>query len=190
MKNDLRIALTKRMIKEALLKLLEEKPLSKIKVSELCEKSCINRATFYRHYETLQDVLHEIENDFILQMPRPDKPPKSMEEAQQHMEAVCTYLYENADMVKLLFLDKTSIDLVERLHQFYHSIVKSHHAELSFNEDTLQIMISFWVGGCQSLMRKWILEDIHKTPAEIAKILCNIIRWSEVSHFLQSEILG
>lgn len=183
MKNDLRIAVTKRMIKESLLSLLKEKPLSKIKVSELCERSGINRATFYRHYETLQDALQEIETDFIHQMPRPERSPKNIEEAQQHMEAVCTYLYENSDMVKLLFLDKNSPDLVECLDHFYHDILSSRSLELPFPEDTVQILISFWVGGCQSLMRKWILDDIHKTPAQIAEILCHVIRWPQTLPF-------
>lgn len=189
MKNDLRIAVTKRMVKEALMELLKEKPLSKIKVSELCEKSGINRATFYRHYETLQDALHEVETEFMQQMPHLSTPPKSLKEAQQHMEAVCAYLYEHSDMVKLLFLDKTSPDLVESLNQFYRDILSSRQ-ELSLNEDTLQILISFWVGGCQSLMRKWILDDIQKTPAEIAEILCHVIRWPEALPFLQGESRG
>ena len=44
--------MTKRMLKEWLLR-----PLDNIHVNELCRESGINRATFYRHYETPQDVL-------------------------------------------------------------------------------------------------------------------------------------
>ena len=71
MKQDLRVAVTKRMIQEALIRLLKNKPIDKIKVNELCEESGINRATFYRHYETLQDILREIEADVIRAMPQP-----------------------------------------------------------------------------------------------------------------------
>jgi len=45
-----RVQLTKRLLKEALMKLLEEKPLEQINVSELCRVADINRATFYKHY--------------------------------------------------------------------------------------------------------------------------------------------
>lgn len=124
MKNDLQISVTKRMMKESLLDLLKSKPLSKIKVNELCEKSGVNRATFYRHYETLQDALHEIETDFIKQMPLPNKPPRNIKEAQNHMETVRTYIYDHSDMVKLLFLNQTDTDMIQCMSVFYREFLE------------------------------------------------------------------
>ena len=46
MKENQRIAVTKRMLQEGLLRLLRTQPIDKIKVTELCEESGINRATF------------------------------------------------------------------------------------------------------------------------------------------------
>lgn len=51
MKDDQRIALTKRLLREGLLRLLSKTDLNKISVTQLCIESGINRATFYRHYE-------------------------------------------------------------------------------------------------------------------------------------------
>lgn len=180
MKHDLRIAITKRMIKEGLLDLLKVKSLSKIKISELCEKSGINRATFYRHYDSLEEVLQEIESDFIKEIPHKKQPPQTIEEALLHMEAICTYLYEHSDLLKLFFSNKTTSDMVQDMSRFYREFLEIKKENLPFgelDEDTLQIRIAFIVGGGQSLLRKWILEDIHKTPAEIAAILCDMIRW-------------
>ena len=50
MKQDLRVAVTKRMIHDAPLRLPEKKPVSRVRVNELCEKSGINRTSFYRGY--------------------------------------------------------------------------------------------------------------------------------------------
>ena len=47
-----RVAISKRMLKEALLDLLKDKPIDAVTVSELCQMAQINRTTFYRHYET------------------------------------------------------------------------------------------------------------------------------------------
>lgn len=68
MKENQRIVITKRMLKEGLLRLLKTKKLEKIHINELCEESSVNRATFYRHYVTVQDVLLELEIDFVKQM--------------------------------------------------------------------------------------------------------------------------
>ena len=49
-KTDRRILKTKRALRESLLYLLKEQPIQKISVSRLCEKSDINRSTFYTYY--------------------------------------------------------------------------------------------------------------------------------------------
>lgn len=63
--NDLRVVKTKQNIKNTLLNLLSEKNISKITVTELSQKAMINRKTFYRHYQTIEDVAHDIENDLV-----------------------------------------------------------------------------------------------------------------------------
>ena len=65
MKGNQRIALTKRLLQEALLRLMNRKPLDKISITELCDEAGINRTTFYRHYYTPHDVLLSMELDFI-----------------------------------------------------------------------------------------------------------------------------
>ena len=47
------------------MKLLKEKPVNKITVKELCERSQINRATFYTHYSDCFALLESIENELI-----------------------------------------------------------------------------------------------------------------------------
>ena len=64
MKNDLRITMTKQMLREGLLRLMKNKPASKITVSELCRESGINRAAFYNHYHTPALLLKEIVWDY------------------------------------------------------------------------------------------------------------------------------
>ena len=62
---DLRIVKTRTNIKNSLIDLLAEKNVSKITVTELAEKAMINRKTFYRHYNTVQDVVDDINYDII-----------------------------------------------------------------------------------------------------------------------------
>ena len=54
-KTDRRILKTKRALRESLLYLLKEQPIQKISVSRLCEKSDINRSTFYTYYSSPMD---------------------------------------------------------------------------------------------------------------------------------------
>lgn len=62
---DLRVIKTKRIIKNALIDLMSEKEVSRITITELSERALINRKTFYRHYETISDVVSELEHELI-----------------------------------------------------------------------------------------------------------------------------
>lgn len=59
MKNDLRIIKTKQALEEALLALLQEKPLKSISITEICRLANINRGTFYLHYGQIEDLFEE-----------------------------------------------------------------------------------------------------------------------------------
>ena len=63
--SDKRVIRTKKAIKEALFKLMEEKDISSISISELTQKANVNRRTFYIHYRNITDILDEIESDLV-----------------------------------------------------------------------------------------------------------------------------
>ncbi|MEK0317836.1 TetR/AcrR family transcriptional regulator [Cohnella sp. 56] len=67
-KNDLRVIKTKQGIHQALLKLLKNKPLTHIKVTELCKEAKINRGTFYFHYEEVGDVFKQFFEEIMLDL--------------------------------------------------------------------------------------------------------------------------
>lgn len=54
------------MIKDSLLELLQNTPYEKITVTALCKQSEITRATFYLHYNNIDDVLDELLDDALL----------------------------------------------------------------------------------------------------------------------------
>lgn len=64
-KTDLRVIKTKRNIKATFLKLLSEKPLDKISITELAKAAEINKGTFYLHYVDIYELYNELLSDFI-----------------------------------------------------------------------------------------------------------------------------
>lgn len=63
-KKDLRIRRTKEAIRKAFKEMVCEMPYEKITVKEIAERAKINRNTFYLHYETIDNVLKEIQSDY------------------------------------------------------------------------------------------------------------------------------
>ena len=57
MSNEGRNAYVIEHINEALLGLLKEKSLNEISISEICETAGVGRMSFYRNYESKEDVI-------------------------------------------------------------------------------------------------------------------------------------
>lgn len=178
MKQDLWVAVTKRMMQEALLRLLESKPIDKINVNELCAESGINRATFYRHYDALQDLLQEIETDMIRAMPQPVRKPQNMEDARDYLGKFCTYIYGHIGIMKRLLQNRTDEEMLQSITEFYRDYLDVYLSSLPMDrpdEDTIQIALALLGGGSHCLMKKCVMGQIRKTPEELADILCDMI---------------
>ena len=65
---DARVRYTRMIIEQSFLELLQERPVSKITVTELCSKAQINRATFYKHYLDIPDLLEKLEEELFAQI--------------------------------------------------------------------------------------------------------------------------
>ncbi len=71
-KEDLRIVRTRKLLSNTLLDMMEEEPIEKISVIDLCNRAMVNRATFYAHFEdkyhllafALEEVKDELYADF------------------------------------------------------------------------------------------------------------------------------
>ena len=60
--NEVRNAYVIEHITDALLKLLRDKPVGDISISELCDLAGIGRASFYRNFESKEDILRRYIN--------------------------------------------------------------------------------------------------------------------------------
>lgn len=62
---DKRVMKTRRAIHSAMTRLLAEKPIEEITVTELSEKAEINRKTFYSYYSNVYMVAEEMEDEIV-----------------------------------------------------------------------------------------------------------------------------
>ena len=97
---DRRVKYTKKVIKETFLNLLETKDISQITVKEICEIADVNRATFYRYYLDIYDLLEKIEEDLIEDL----KNSSPLEDLSSHSvytfsKGILAILYENKRLV-------------------------------------------------------------------------------------------
>ena len=61
-KEDRRVTMTRRMLKEALTEMLRETDIYHVSIRELCQRADINRTTFYKYYGSQFDLLADMES--------------------------------------------------------------------------------------------------------------------------------
>lgn len=178
-KENQRVVLTKRMLKEAMLELLKEKQLSQINVSELCRVAGINRATFYKHYAIPQDVLREIEGDVVTALRKLAPTENTPETARKYLEDICSYLYNSRDLMRILLTCKTDEDLREAIGEINRRFWGRYRQQNpGLDEAGTTLMVTFYSSGAYYMMRQWLLEDVDKTPSEVADLVVRMGKWS------------
>ncbi|MGN0164329.1 MAG: TetR/AcrR family transcriptional regulator [Candidatus Ornithomonoglobus sp.] len=166
-----RIMLTKRLLKEALLKLMAEKNIQKISVSELCQSAGINRSTFYKHYGSQYDVLRELEIDTVNKIEEVLEKKNPKNSIPKKVETMCEFFQENKAVSKILFQNNTANDEfanflfnIPQMRDIYDMLPDRHDAAAK------DLLMTFLINGSYSIIRKWLLEDCPKTPKEMGEM--------------------
>ncbi len=64
-----KVRLTKRVLREALVELLQDRDIARVTVTSVCALADVHRSTFYAHYETIFDLLDDVEKDYLEHVP-------------------------------------------------------------------------------------------------------------------------
>lgn len=179
-KENQRITLTKRLLKESLLQLMEKESIQKISVLELCQAAEINRTTFYRHYGSPFDLLKEIETDMVMEMDQIWEKECSKRDwsSDKWIEPLCYYLEKNKQVMKRFIYDHIAASDMVRL------ILNSVHAQEIFakllvdveNQDDRELIKAFITGGMQGILSEWIFSDSPRNAKEVGKLISRLLR--------------
>ena len=178
MKENQRVTLTKRLLEEALLRLLEKKELDKISVSELCLEAGINRATFYRHYFIARDILFEMQVNFIKYMHGRFGAESRGTPAKEYLVELCTCLYERADTIKLFVRHNAEKDFILLINMLVEAFLKQlrDSGEAEYIDDASLSLISTYIaGGGYFMLRRWLVDGVEKSPAEMAELILKFV---------------
>ncbi len=177
-KENQRIAITKRMLRESLLDLLKHRDISKISITELCQAAGINRSTFYRYYTIPQDVLEDIGRQIIEEADRKFPLPARAEQARDYLEQLFGYAYEHADVLRQLIRFHSDGDLVHILDQYLYALLRTRlqrDTGTELDQESTALISSYLAGGAYHMIRTWLTEEIRKSPAEIAELTYDLL---------------
>lgn len=145
---DIRIEKTDRAIEKAFLELRSKTPLEKIKIKDLCALACVNKSTFYAHYEDIYALSSRLEDKLIESILTS---VSAVELCPVQPETLTRDLFrafvQNQKAVNILFADS-------RQGIFANRIEKGMRERLTAQDPTFAadpkrgILLSFCVQGC------------------------------------------
>lgn len=169
-----RVMLTKRLLKDSLIRKLKEESIYKISIRELCEDAGINRSTFYKYYGSQFDLLKEIEEDMLRHV-QEALMQASLVKAES-ISGVCAYLEDNIELSRLLINNNIDPEFPERLFRMpYIRAELSRALGIYQGEEELEYASIFLSYGCYHMVRRWINKDEHEPPEVIAALLMELI---------------
>ena len=166
---DRRVIYTKKLLRDSLMKLMAEKPVGRISVTELCKGAGVNRGTFYSHYRQPEDVLKNIEDDLfddILEI------LSTLSDTSERHKALLYALYRNRDAYRLLIGPNGDPSCIGRMIEMsYEYFSKSIAPILNIDEDTARYFHAYVSSGTVAVLHEWLNSDMSRTPDEIAEII-------------------
>ena len=175
-KIDRRTKYTLQIIKENILKLMGEKEISKITVTELCKLADINRATFYKYYVDIYDLIEKIELELYNKLKESIELTESKENINPFIYNIIKIIYENQDACKVLFGPYGNKEFIRKI--VYLAYIKSatewknHLTKFSTLE--IDYIFNFFAFGSIGIIEKWIQENFKDSPEEISKLIINL----------------
>lgn len=148
---------TKQAIRQAFIELLNERPLDKISVKDIAERSTVNRNTFYYYYADIYALVEEIfqtETQLFMEKLRSYA---SWEEAFREATA---FMSENKRAVHHLFNSGNRNILEHYYHKATYaamlSYVRGQAEDLSAAEEDIQALAQFYAAALSGMTADWL----------------------------------
>lgn len=167
---------SRKWIIESLLTLMKEKPYADITISEITQRADLVRRTFYRNFNSKEDILtayfQSMIQDYLHELPEEgDASPYTLALLyfrfwKNHVDFIGSLQRNNLFHVLLKEID----DFVPGLNRKYKkNIIRD------FSETYFEYYTTFIAAGLWHMLERWVAKDMLETPEEMAEIYAHII---------------
>ena len=158
MNNEQKNTYVKKQITAALLSLLKEKPLSDISISELTSRAGIGRVSFYRNYQSKEDILKEESDRLIKEWGKLyESNPESASETL--FPSLFDFYRDHRDFYTTLYNAGMSFVMMETIIGTIQITPEMQNLEA--------YMKSFWAYGIYGWMLEWIKRGMKESGKEL-----------------------
>ena len=169
--------ITKRALEQSLKNLLQQKPLSKITISDITEDCGISRMTFYYHFKDIYDL---VEWACAEDAARALQNKKTYDTWQQGFVQIFHAVRENKVFVMNVYrcVNREQVEkyLVPLTDQLLMGVITERAAGMTVREADQQFIAQVYSYAFVGIMLDWIRDDMRADPEELVNRLAMVIR--------------
>jgi AcrR family transcriptional regulator len=173
---------TRTVIRDSLIELMKQRPITDITIKEICALADISRPTFYAHYRDQYDMLKNIEDEtfayFETVVFANNTKKLSRREIVLLIENVLQYIENDSNSVKVLLSENGDIEFQKKIFSrfiAYLQHVMKHYSEKNPDEGKIEYYSVFMVHGIIALVHHWVKNNMDIPKNELAKMLVELI---------------
>ena len=176
---------SRRMIREAFVELLHEKPFEKITATDIINRSGLNRSTFYAHYPDVRGITDEITGEIFTifrQMLAEMDFSCFLNDPEPNLRRVISFLSENQDLYRLLVQSDMSLIYMEQIKKMLiQQVLETPNLPTGgLSPISVDIRIRMLLSGVIDAYKEWLAGGIDFTLEEMTSEVANIIRnWTK-----------
>lgn len=168
--------ITKRALEQSLKNLLQQKPLSKITISDITEDCGISRMTFYYHFKDIYDL---VEWACAEDAARALQNKKTYDTWQQGFVQIFHAVRENKVFVMNVYrcVNREQVEkyLVPLTDQLIMGVITERAAGMTVREADQQFIAQVYSYAFVGIMLDWIRDDMRADPEELVNRLAMVI---------------
>ncbi len=173
--SDRRVVRTRRAIREAFLKLMEQQDYHKITIASIARAADIDRKTFYLHYESVSQLVDEIVHDEAEAMVERCRGAFSVADRSIDVAAlfrgISRALAPDMDASRRVLAHISLSDVLDRLEaSLVEVLVADNPLGISREDPYLPYIVSFFCAGIIAVYRRWLLNDSSMPLDDLAAI--------------------
>ncbi|NGZ74704.1 TetR/AcrR family transcriptional regulator [Saccharibacillus alkalitolerans] len=180
---DPRVVRTRKLLREAFMALLKEKPYDRITIADITQRATVNRKTFYLHHETkdhlLQSVTDDILDDLFGEAKEAQPGDLSIDEQQAYIAGrIFAYVKKHRAFFEIMFERKAMTDFVQYMKRYFARFYEEKFANLDESRLPVQKdVIASYIGSAYvGVIHGWLNDGMRQTPEEMTRqmILLNL----------------
>ena len=170
---DNRVRYTKMVLQQALLKVLKNKRIDQVTIKEICDEAQINRGTFYLHYATPNDLLMEIEQQFIDENFAYFSPYMEQNYEAGHLAEMFRCILNNQELCLVIMGKNGNPRFLARLQEMIRPFVVEEWCKQfpKYRRDDLDYVFDYVFTGSMRLILNWIENNNSMSAMDLAKRL-------------------